>query len=76
MSIIVTLSILFLIGYGDRLPEPLRVEPEVWLASGTVGAALIAFLGLVLAVWKYRVLRRPDIRSLFKPGSRPDRDAP
>ena len=65
MSIIIAATAVRLAGIDKNLPESLQIQLEIWLAPGPVGAAIVAFIGLVIAIWKYRILRKPDIRTLF-----------
>ena len=66
MSIVVSISTATLAGLHENLPGNLQIPLETWLVSGPIGAAFIAIAGLVMAIWKYWILRKPDIRALFK----------
>jgi len=66
-SITFTASIAALSGFSQNLPERLQINLETWLAPGQTGTAVLAAVGLAEAIWKYRVLRKPEIRALFVP---------
>jgi len=66
MSIIMALYAVKIAGIGEKLPENMQIQLEIWLVPGPFGAVLLALFGLIVAIWKYRILRKTEIRELFK----------
>jgi hypothetical protein len=66
MSIILTLLVIQLAGFSYMLPANMQIQFEIWLVRGPLGAGFIALIGLIIAIWKYQILRIPEIRKLFQ----------
>jgi hypothetical protein len=65
MSIVLTLQVIQLVGVEYLLPPNMQIQFEIWLVRGPLGAVFIALLGLIIAILKYQILRKPEIRKLF-----------